>query len=171
MADNSNQRQVELVREHWQRVDRRYAEYFSERGVEPDCCDCHKAHCCRQLALGTESEARLIRDAVRRWSPGKQAALRRRLQALPKVARDNFSGACPFLVDERCQVYAVRPLACRAFHSMNKSRCKRRIKDPDPVLFSELSDHNRALRQRLSESGGEADVVAIALWMKHHWHE
>ena len=169
MTDSDREQYVSLVRGQWLRVDSRYQDHFEQSGRQPDCVGCHKAYCCRQLVLSTEAEARIIRDFVSRWPRRKQQALARRLQALPNAARENFSDPCPFLVEERCQVYSVRPLACRAFHSMNKSRCKRRLKAVDPALFSELSEYNRELRQRLAQSEDGSDVVATAIWMKYHW--
>ena len=99
--------QIRIV---WDTVDDDYRRHFEQRGTEPDCVACRKAHCCRQLAISTEEEALIIRDRVRQWPRKKRERLAQRLAALPNEARENFRGECPFLSNERCQVYDVRPI-------------------------------------------------------------
>lgn len=156
------------IRQTWVTVDFEYQAHFRDKGEPPDCEQCHKAHCCRQLALSTEEEALLIRETVRQWPQKKQQQLATRLAALPNHARESFQGACPFLVNERCQIYEVRPMACRIFHSLNKSKCKRRKKALDETLFSALSQRNRELREWLQEHGAAAKVIVMPIWMKYH---
>lgn len=164
--DKAEVQEQVLIR--WQAADNAYATYFERKGIQPDCARCHKAHCCRQLALSTEEEALMIRRQVKTWPQKKQKALNHRLAALPNVARENFRGDCPFLINERCSIYAVRPMACRIFHSLNKSKCKRRRKALDASLYSLLSEQNVGLRKWLEDNGGSAKVVAMPIWMKYH---
>ncbi|EPZ8357843.1 YkgJ family cysteine cluster protein [Enterobacter hormaechei] len=37
---------------------------------------------------------------------------------------------CPLLLNGKCAVYPVRPVACAAYHSMNEQECKRSYNDP-----------------------------------------
>ncbi|MCF6249529.1 MAG: hypothetical protein L3J69_19565 [Desulfobacula sp.] len=38
-------------------------------------------------------------------------------QPLPEEENDPSRGVCPFWVDDKCSIYDVRPLGCRAFLS------------------------------------------------------
>ncbi len=171
MAEKTDEAPEAQVRRAWVQVDFDYGEHFRRKGQGPDCERCHKAFCCRQLALSTEEEAVLIREVVRQWPQKKQRQLSERLAALPNHARSNYDGECPFLVNERCQVYEVRPMACRMFHSLNKSKCKRRTKALDEELYSALLANNKRLREGLESSGGRAKVVVMPIWMKYHWQD
>lgn len=81
--------------------------------------------CCHQAITITEPEAALIGKTI-----GRAPAL------VPPVTRDQFMSGeirdrrleevkqytgkpCPFLVNDRCSVYAVRPVICRLHHSMH----------------------------------------------------
>lgn len=103
----------------------------------------------------------IIRDAVRRWPHKKRRRLKQRLTALPNEAR----------VNKPCQAYDIRPMACRIFHSLNKSSCKRGRKALDQELYSALSDRNRAPREWLDSNGASAKVVAMPIWMKYHLND
>lgn len=157
----------QLVRLKWQQVDDEYRAYFEEH-EGPDCVRCHTAHCCRQLVLCTLQEAEMIRAEVRRWPQRKYHDLLERLKRLPLKAKADFDGDCPFLVRERCQIYDLRPVACRAFHSTNKARCRRRVRSPVAELFTRLSNRNRELRDQLAGEDGGSDVVVLPIWLKLH---
>lgn len=76
------------------------------------------SYCCNMAVAVTQEEARQIalhtgREAV--TIAGDLEATHARLEA--NVRR--YSGVpCPFLVDSRCSIYEIRPMACRAHHSL-----------------------------------------------------
>ncbi|MCO5781385.1 YkgJ family cysteine cluster protein [Citrobacter meridianamericanus] len=37
---------------------------------------------------------------------------------------------CPMLINEKCSVYPVRPIACASYHSMSEKYCKQSYDDP-----------------------------------------
>ena len=73
---------------------------------------------------------------------------------------------CPFLVDHRCCVYAVRPLACRAWNSTDAGACERaheRGHDQVPIPVLTMSrgvfvNAAQALARGIAERGGEPAV-------------
>lgn len=70
-------------------------------------------HCCYQGVSVSRLEAERIQAATgRRFNPKA---------AQPKTGDvERLTGvACPFLVEERCSIYAVRPLACRTHFNMS----------------------------------------------------
>ena len=42
--------------------------------------------------------------------------------------------ACPFLVDGRCSIYAVRPFRCRGIHSRDADYCKWKLEHIDEAV-------------------------------------
>ncbi|MDR9501279.1 MAG: YkgJ family cysteine cluster protein [Desulfurivibrionaceae bacterium] len=40
----------------------------------------------------------------------------------PEVEEEGEAGVCPYLAEARCQIYEVRPFACRSFASLQKCR-------------------------------------------------
>ncbi len=48
------------------------------------------------------------------------------------MLREKYTGvACPFLVESKCSVYAVRPIACRLHHNLNDDETNCKIGAPD----------------------------------------
>ncbi|MET0446426.1 MAG: YkgJ family cysteine cluster protein [Tardiphaga sp.] len=88
------------------------------------------AACCHlyvQVPPGTA--AVMARHIATHFTPAEQDALHERLQAAAAAARDaadplKLRRRCALLgVDNRCTVYEVRPLSCRAFTSRSVVRC------------------------------------------------
>ncbi|HJQ56945.1 MAG TPA: YkgJ family cysteine cluster protein [Vineibacter sp.] len=135
-------------------------------------CQSGCAACCRHLALVSDVEARALADLVERMPEPRRgqlrarfAAARRRIQDsglseriaaattasaqdLRALGRDYFRQAidCPFLEDERCSIYADRPVVCRRMIATTPAAY---CADPD-------DDRVRLLRVPMS---------AAALWL------
>lgn len=76
------------------------------------------SHCCRQSVSVSTWEAHRIGRAIGR-EPNYVAALSQERIDSMFAQRAQFSGVpCPFLKDDECSVYAVRPLACRVHFNM-----------------------------------------------------
>lgn len=67
---------------------------------------------------------------------------------------------CPFLVENRCSVYPVRPSKCRNFHASNSARCKESYEKPNDLTIpnSYVTDVFIA-----SQGGSEAFEKAVEL--------
>ena len=64
-------------------------------------------------------------------SPGELSILQQRLKNEEEISgwvngdqKAHANTVCPFVEDGGCMVYAVRPLACRVYHSINLTDCK-----------------------------------------------
>lgn len=57
----------------------------------------------------------------------KNAAERK---ATPEEARATLKQACPFLVNNSCSIYVVRPAVCRNYHATDGDNCKAYFDDP-----------------------------------------
>ena len=112
------------------RAQDRVGEAVQAAGVSP--CREGCAHCCRIPVLVTAPEARAIGRATGRTpvaspagavmaKPGERLeAVQARLLEQRERLLGTVSGTpCPFLVDERCSVYNVRPSACRLHVSID----------------------------------------------------
>ena len=101
--------------------------------VATTACTSGCAHCCKLHVSISAPEAivlaAFLTDTVK---PNDLATLAARVEAMAvRVAlldhdgrmRDN--GDCPLLVDGRCSVYPVRPLACAAANSLDAAACAR----------------------------------------------
>jgi Fe-S-cluster containining protein len=99
---------------------------------------CHV--CCFNQVELTPPEALLLGDYVdRHFSPQEKSRLLTKIKrnlAL-KAGKDKTEIAllrhklpCPFLRQRECAVYPVRPLLCRAMHSLNRDHCRQEILSP-----------------------------------------
>jgi len=79
---------------------------------------CHDgcSHCCYLPTMVYQHEADMMAVAGQRTA--KQLADRPRSEALESTL-SFFGEPCPFLVNNRCSIYASRPLICRIHHSFN----------------------------------------------------
>lgn len=89
-------------------------------GRETSCGACTETskHCCRMLVVIPLLDAVPIAARVRSLGdPELVARLRTAAEAQKSLTATEWwqtQTPCPFLVDERCAIYAVRPLPCRA---------------------------------------------------------
>ncbi len=70
------------------------------------------------------------------------------------VLKISENGACPFLKDNRCSIYEVRPLVCRAFPFFSEAHLSESLKSNsftlDPVC-QEVMPHFKTISEKLSE--------------------
>ncbi len=102
------------------------------KGVRFDCkrgC----SWCCRSFRVDALPQEifRIARELRRR---DELAPLLAALSAYSERARqasnDRRDRACPFLVDDACSIYAVRPMMCRKCNSLDVEQCK----DPNGTI-------------------------------------
>ncbi len=102
---------------------------------------CHSgcAHCCYQDVGVSAPEVFAIHEHLRATrTPAELDDVISRIRAADERTRGMTSAErlspdnpCPFLVDERCSIYEVRPLACRGTNSLDADACARSLRDPD----------------------------------------
>lgn len=101
-------------------------------------CEKGCAHCCHQRVEVTAPEVfGIVRFARERWRPGdvvyeRVLASAERHSTLSSKAHFAAQCACPFLdEDGACQIYEVRPLACRRAHSVDARVCGELAANPN----------------------------------------
>ena len=98
------------------------------------------AHCCKLMVTALPHEVMEVVDYIRfsdRFSRSERAVILDRLKfvveqtdGMDEYAYRAANLNCPFLSDDnRCQVYAVRPIACRAFGSTRVEVCELSVPD------------------------------------------
>jgi uncharacterized protein len=71
---------------------------------------CHS--CCLQHAIPVNN----FEVMGMAWFASQHISSLQRDKLISNIKHSRQSLACPFLVDESCSIYPVRPLACRGFH-------------------------------------------------------
>ncbi|SDO73411.1 Putative zinc-or iron-chelating domain-containing protein [Rhodoferax sp. OV413] len=123
-----------------------------DQGVRLDCAaGC--SHCCHARVEAMAPEIFQIAGELAARPPLEQAETVARLEAYLAVQTQDASPqdapwscrpACPFLIDQLCSIYAVRPAACRKAHSRDVAACA-----SDAALIPqslELAVHAEALQ-------------------------
>jgi Fe-S-cluster containining protein len=99
--------------------------------------------CCYLRVKVTPLEVMGIVDYLRSdLKPGEISDLRQRMVRTDEITpgmdgqqRVCANRMCPLLVDGKCLVYPVRPIACRIYHSLNLSDCKALLENDDVSML------------------------------------
>jgi len=144
----------------------------------PIACAPGCSFCCYNQVELTPLEALVLGDfLIARVPAGKLPLLlgalkeeKARLQALrpEELARRRREFPCPLLVGEHCSVYPVRPLMCRAMHSLDQEHCRRSLASPE-LLPDRYYQHrhdfalalSRGLREAAAQAGLQAGVLGL----------
>jgi hypothetical protein len=112
----------------------------AKRLIPPGPIACREgcSFCCHLRVVTTIPEVLQITAKVRSDSGSEGIeALRRRIAryraattGLDVAARRRLRVACPLLVDGLCSVYAVRPMSCRGWNSLDVGGCEADFLDP-----------------------------------------
>lgn len=126
---------------------------------EPVACGPGCSSCCYNQVELTPPEAFLLADFLsQRVAPAHLAGLvaaleeelnRRRGLSPPELARRRREFPCPFLSQDHCGIYPVRPFTCRAMHSLDADHCRRSL-EADTLVPDRYYDHRHDFAQALS---------------------
>jgi hypothetical protein len=102
-------------------------------------CRAGCGHCCHQVVGATAPEVLAIYEHLRTTrTPDELARVASRIvdaeekaRGLTQDERTSPELPCPFLEEERCSVYEVRPLACRGKTSLDAAACERTLREPE----------------------------------------
>jgi hypothetical protein len=137
----------------------------------PSACAEECAWCCYQRVGVAAPEVIRIAAQVRATftAPQVQALQGRLAQALASPRQGAAPLPCPLLVNNRCSVYAVRPMTCRGFNSSDAAACQASVMDHSrtavPVYPPQLRIANVVLdgmRAGIRESGLEGELLELA---------
>jgi len=103
-----NSEYVELVADV-DRIAGRIAAYYSKHLV----CAVDCSACCRHHLSVFEVEAATVRRAVRSLPRETRETLKLQAQQALAGTAQGDSPPCPLLIDQKCSIYASRPIICR----------------------------------------------------------
>ncbi|MBW2109063.1 MAG: YkgJ family cysteine cluster protein [Deltaproteobacteria bacterium] len=163
-------------------------QFEHRHGLEdPVACGPGCAYCCHYQVVMTAPEVFLVGRHVRQhFTATKTQALFRRIDRylalrdgkdVFEVARVLHDTPCVFLKDDRCAVYPVRPLVCRAWHAMDRDACRTDFESavPDPEVEGYTHRHYvyktvaRGLEAAVKEIGCQAGAYGMAGAMKTYF--
>lgn len=101
-------------------------------------CKAGCSHCCTMTTMLYRHEA----VAIAKFSGRKMHELEMRPYDVAHLIGTRYFGTpCPFLKNNRCSVYDVRPLVCRLHHSLNDdiAACDSGV---HPLLRSQIEQHD-----------------------------
>jgi Fe-S-cluster containining protein len=138
------------------------------------CADRCAACCSFPVALTVAEVQRIVRHLRTTLDENSLAELRERFRARAAdrralglaVLRDRRP--CPFLVDARCSIYSVRPLACRALASSDAAACERdvRARTETAPIYEPQRDlylaFQLAIAEPLAQDGGPDLLELVA---------
>lgn len=101
------------------------------------------AHCCHLRIEAYDFELDTIYAYFRRELDSEQqaqieAAIAERypiVKDLDDQQQRSINVRCPFLIDNQCSIYPVRPMSCAGYNSCDDSLCRRSNADPDDTSF------------------------------------
>lgn len=132
--------EVGLSAQIWTEHSLRQFEFANEL-PRPIACDPGCDHCCYNQVEVTPPEALVIGHFLeRQLSPEERDRLLAKAQnwleatagkSKEEIARLRRELPCPLLQAQRCPVYPVRPLVCRAMHSLDAGQCEASLRAGD----------------------------------------
>ena len=109
--------------------------------LRPIACTPGCDHCCYNQVEVTPPEALVIGHFLeRQLSPEERDRLLAKIskwlevaagRGKEEIARRRQELPCPLLIDQRCSAYPVRPLVCRAMHSLDAGQCEASLRAGD----------------------------------------
>lgn len=158
------------LQKSYQRFDKIIAKAIEESPTKPACkAGCF--YCCYYKVEVKAHEMLLIHEHMQK---NLAAKLRDNILASAKVNAELISTLtptehlstnikCPFLIENQCSIYDVRPFRCRSFHAVQVDACEASYATPSDFsiateLIEEVSHYSDALSQ-----GFEAAVMDAGL--------
>lgn len=149
---------------------------------QPIACVKGCSWCCFQPVYLTTQEALLLYEFIIQTFDKQQiktiqskAEIKlKKTKNLSEDKKQHIVHACPFLIDNSCSVYPVRPMACRIYLSKDVDSCKKKYDNPgNKTVFPELFDFplqvgrymNEGFVAFLKEKGKEIKELTIEEFM------
>jgi Fe-S-cluster containining protein len=118
-AADAMQRAQDMYDRVMEKVD---AKYHPTYACQPGC-----AHCCAAPVTVTKPEAELLARHVKETMTAEQMErLKKRMHSVIETRKAGGRPRCAFLgEDNRCTVYSIRPMKCRACNAEDVDPCRR----------------------------------------------
>jgi Fe-S-cluster containining protein len=141
-------------------------------------CKAGCSWCCHFTVDVRPVEVFRILDFIERnFTAQEQARVRSEIEAnsaflgpLDEIERMQHNIKCPFLIADRCAIYAARPQTCRNYHATDAAGCQKSFEEPDnleidpdfaPIVYQTGGAHVDGFSKAMLEAG--YDVSAYEL--------
>jgi Fe-S-cluster containining protein len=134
------------------------------------------AHCCHQMVGAASLEVFLMAEAINNQYIDQKTEMLERLAGYAQRTEsqwqesERYDQPCPFLVDNRCGIYAVRPSGCRKAHSLDVTSCEAFfLEDSDSEIAgdTELDQRCLGVRKGFQQAISGLDLDVEPVDMKH----
>jgi len=158
---------VGALQQSLQRQDDRLARAGDARTLA---CKAGCAWCCYfSVDVRAVEVLNILEFVERQFSPEEKQRVRNEIEAnsallknLSEEERARRNIKCPFLVSNRCSIYAARPQTCRNYHATNAAGCQKSFEEPDnldidpdfaPLVYQAGSAHVDAFSRAMRDAG------------------
>ncbi|MET0355750.1 MAG: YkgJ family cysteine cluster protein [Cellvibrio sp.] len=143
LKDLGNEKTAQsALKKSFTRYEQLIAKSVEESNTKPACrAGC--AYCCHYKVEVMAHEVFLIKDHLQKnWDILKIKNLLKDAEENAKIIRSitqeqhlTINIKCPFLLDNQCSIYSVRPFKCRNFHATDASACEQSFNDPENLTI------------------------------------
>lgn len=143
---------------------------------------CHSgcSHCCHLRVVAYAHELVAIHSYVNsKLSPPKRLEIIERIRSqyekvkgLTEAEHFAVNVECPFLENNKCSIYPVRPMTCASYHSCSEAVCKQSYEEPsnmsvsiplNPKVSIEQSIHFSVVTQVIKYNKDDAEKYELLL--------
>lgn len=151
------------LKKSYQRFDNIIATSIAEAPEKP-ACKAGCSYCCYYKVEVKAHEVFLIQEHMQKhFSPnqiknilGEASNNTAQIKTLTQIEHLSTNIKCPFLIDNQCSIYDVRPFRCRSFHAIDVNGCERSFKDPSNFSITTGLIESVALFSNAISQGFEA---------------
>lgn len=158
-------------------IDNHFSSFCSRRSIKLACMVGCAAYCCLYRVVISPPEAFHIKKFIQNTTDDKKLQIIKERIHSAAIKAKGLTPAqfiktrlhCPFLEENQCLIYSVRPMMCRVFHSTDLSVCTYTDKHPGqlamdsrvPVLFFGSIAHRDAFLVALKKVGLDGNIYEM----------
>jgi Fe-S-cluster containining protein len=125
-------------------------------------CKAGCSYCCSARVEALEPEIFQIASELKKLPPDNIAEITARLRKHAAIAKglavSDYHLSCPFLKENLCSIYSIRPAVCRKAHSYDVEKCRATASEIPESL--EIALKSEALMKGTAEAYSQASLPA-----------
>ncbi|RYY76707.1 MAG: YkgJ family cysteine cluster protein [Gammaproteobacteria bacterium] len=158
------------LKKSFTRYENLIAKSTEESTIKP-ACKAGCAYCCHYKVEVMAHEIFLIKDHLQQnWTATQIKSLLKDAEENAKIIKTLTQEQhlvtnikCPFLIENQCSIYSVRPFKCRNFHATDANACEKSFNDPENLDIESNFVESIAMFGNAHSQGFEAAVKNTGL--------